>query len=151
MSRLSEIREGIADRIRTAGIDSQVNVFSHRPKDWPLPAIVVEPAGEIYIDYHGSFGAGRLQTVNLTVKVYIPEGGSAESADLFMDECLSSGTGESLSLADAITGPGLPIGDVFGDVVAGNAENYLWGSLNLAQVTPVISCEIPVAVNFYRS
>ena len=53
MSQLSAIRTAVADRVRASGIDGVVNVFAYPPKDFPLPAVIVIPAGDTYIEYHG--------------------------------------------------------------------------------------------------
>ena len=72
MTQLADIRNTIADRLRASGIDNRVNVFAYPPRDFPLPAVLVLPA-DAYIDYHGTFGALRLQTVELIVRVVVPE------------------------------------------------------------------------------
>jgi len=151
MSQLSAIREAVADRIRDSGIDSTVNVFAYPPKDYPLPAVLVLPAADAYQDYYGTFGALRLQTVYLTVRIIVPEGGSPQSAGELMDEYLSSGSGESSSLADAITASNVPVGDGTADLFAERAENWSAGDLVRAQTTPVVSCDIPVRVALKRS
>lgn len=150
MSQLSDIRNAVADRIRASGIDSTVNVFAYPPKDFPLPAVLVMPSGETYVEYHGTFGAVRVQTVNLTVRIIVPEGGSPQSAGEILDEYLSSGSGEESSLADAISGT-VTVGSATADVFAGIAENWSMGELVRAQTTPVVSCDIPVRVTLKRS
>ena len=149
MSQLSDIRNAVADQIRAAGLDSTVNVFAYPPKDFPLPAVIVLPAGDTYVDYHGTFGALRVQEVNLVVKIFVPEGGSPQSAGELLDEYLSSGTAES-SLADAISGT-VTIGTATADVFAERAENWAMGELIRSQTTPVVSCDIPVRVALKRS
>ena len=151
MSQLSDIRHAVADRISDAGLDSSVNIFAYPPKDFPLPAVLVLPAGDTYADYHGTFGAVRLQTVSLVVRVIVPEGGSPQSAGERMDEFLSSGTTEESSLADEITGAAVTIGSGTADIFAGVAENWSMGELQRAQTTPVVSCDIPVVVRVKRS
>lgn len=151
MSQLSDIRNAIADRIIASGLDSQVNVFAYPPKDFPLPAVLVHPSGDTYIDYHGTFGSLRVQQVELVVKVIVPEGGSAQSAAELMDEYLSSGTAEDSSLADAITGTGITVGSSTADIFASSAENWTTGELMRTQTTPVVSCDIPVRVALKRS
>ena len=151
MSQLSAIRTAVADRIRASGIDSVVNVFAYPPKDFPLPAVIVIPAGDTYIEYHGTFGAVRLQTVSLIVRVMVPEGGSVQSAGERLDEYLSSGTAETVSLADAITGANITIGSGTADIFAASAEGWAMGELVRAQTTPVVSCDIPVVVRVKRS
>lgn len=151
MSQLSDIRNAVADRIKASGLDTHVNVFAYPPKDFPLPAVLVLPSGDTYIDYHGTFGALRVQQVELVVKIIVPEGGSAQSAGELMDEYLSSGTGEDSSLADAITGTGIAVGSSIADIFAARAENWAMGELVRAQTTPVVSCDIPVRVALKRS
>lgn len=150
MSQLSDIRNAIADRITASGLDSSVNVFAYPPKDYLLPAAIILPSGDTYIEYHGTFGALRLQTVNLIVRIIVPEGGSPQSAGEIMDEYLSSGTAESSSLADAITGTAT-VGSATADVFAELAENWTMGELVRTQTTPVVSCDIPVRVALKRS
>jgi hypothetical protein len=151
VSQLSDIRNAVADRIVASGIDSRVNVFAYPPKDFPLPAVLVLPSGDTYIDYHGTFGSLRVQTVELTVRIIVPEGGSPQSAGELMDDYLSSGTTEDASLADAITGPDVPVGSVTADIFAARAENWTMGELVRASTTPVVSCDIPVRVVLKRS
>jgi hypothetical protein len=150
MSQLSDIRHAVAERIRAAGIDSSVNVFAYAPKDARLPAVVVEPAPDTYIEYHGTFGAVRVQSVNLVVRIFVPMENSPQSAGELIDEYLSSGTAESSSLADAITGV-VAVGDDTADVFAERAENFTRATLELAQTTPVMTCAIPVRVVLNRS
>lgn len=150
MSQLSDIRHAIADRIKAANIDASVNVFAYPPKDYPLPAVLVLPAGDTFMEYHGTFGAVRLQTVYLTVRVIVPEGGSPQSAGEIMDDYLSSGTAEASSLADAITGT-VVVGDATADVFAERAENWTMGDLARASTTPVVSCDLPIRVALKRS
>jgi hypothetical protein len=151
MSQLSDIREAVADRVRAAGINSTVNVFAYPPLDFPLPAVIVVPSGDNYIEFHGTFGALRLQTVNLIVKVLVPQGGSMQSGDAFLDELLSSGTGEGSSLADAITGNDVTIGSGIASIFAERADNWAMGELVRNTTTPVLSCDIPVRVAMKRS
>lgn len=151
MSQLADIRHAVAERVIDAGLDSSVNVFAYPPKDFPLPAVLVMPSGDTYIDYHGTFGALRVQTVELVVRIIVPEGGSPQSAGERLDEYLSSGSGEDSSLADAITGSGITIGTATADIFAARAENWAMGDLIRAQTTPVVSCDIPVTVNLKRS
>jgi len=150
VSQLSDIRNALADRITASGLDSSVNVFAYPPRDFMLPAVVILPSADTYIEYHGTFGALRLQTVNLIVRIIVPEGGSPQSAGELMDEYLSSGTAESSSLADAITGT-MTVGAATADVFAELAESWGMGELVRAQTTPVVSCDIPVRVALKRS
>jgi hypothetical protein len=151
VSQLSDIRNAVADRVRASGIDSTVNVFAYPPKDFPLPAVLVMPSGDTYIEYHGTFGAVRVQSVNLLVRIIVPEGGSPQSAGEILDEYLSSGTGEGSSLADAITGNEVTVGSSTAAVIAGVAENWSMGVLERTQTTPVVTCDIPVTVTLKRS
>ena len=151
MSQLSDIRNAVAERISASGIDSRVNVFAYPPKDFPLPAVLVLPVGETYADYHGTFGDLRLQSVELVVRVIVPEGGSPQSAGELLDEYLSSGSGEDASLADAITGANVAIGSDVADIFAPRAENWAAGDLVRASTTSVVSCDIPVTVRVKRS
>ena len=151
MSQLSVIREAVADRIRASGIDSSVNVFAYPPDNPSLPAVILMPSTDTYVEYHNTFGPVRLQTVNLIARVIVPVGGSAQSAQQFLDELLSSGTGEDVSIADAITGNNVTIGTGVGYMLAGDAENWAMGELVRAQTTPVVAADIPVTVGLNRS
>jgi hypothetical protein len=151
MSQLSDIRHAVANRIKASGIDAAVNVFAYPPKDFPLPAVLIIPAGETYEEFHGTFGELRLQTVNLIARIIVPEGGSPQSAGELMDEYLSSGTSQDSSLADAITGANVTIGSGTADIFAANSENWSMGDLVRSQTTPVVSCDIPVVVRVKRS
>jgi hypothetical protein len=151
VSQLSDIRNAVADRIKASGIDSSVNVFAYPPKDFPLPAVLVMPSGDSYIEYHGTFGALRLQTVELVVRIIVPEGGSPQSAGEILDEYLSSGSGEASSLADAITDANVTVGSGVADIFAARAENWSMGELVRSQTTPVVTCDIPVSVKVKRS
>jgi hypothetical protein len=151
MSQLSDIREAVADRIRSSGIDSSVNVFAYPPDNPKLPAVVIEPVGDVYVEYHNTMGPVRLETVHLIAHVYVPVAGSAQSAQMFMDELLSSGTGEDVSIADAITGNNLTIGTGVGYMLAGDAENWTLGELARTPNTPVVAADIPVTVGLNRS
>jgi hypothetical protein len=150
MSQLSDIRNAVADRIKASGIDSSVAVFAYPPRDFPLPAAIILPADGTYHEYHGTFGDLRLQEVRLIVRIIVPEGGSPQSAGELMDEFLSSGSAESSSLADAITGTAT-VGDATADLFADRAENWTMGDMVRSQTTPVVSCDIPVRVALKRS
>jgi hypothetical protein len=151
VSQLSEIKHVIADRIVASGLDSRVNVFAYPPRDYPLPAVLIVDSPDDYVDYHGTFGSLRLQTVELIVRIIVPEGGSAQSAGERLDEYLSSGSTEDASLADAITGSDVTIGSSTADIFAARATNRLDGDLARATTTPVVSCDIPVRVALKRS
>jgi hypothetical protein len=151
MSQLSDIRNAVADRIKASGIDSSVNVFAYPPDNPPLPAVLIMPASDTYIEYHNTFGPVRVQSVSLVARVIVPVGGSVESAQEKLDELLSSGTGEDVSIADAVTGNDVTIGSGVGAMVAGRAENWAMGELVRAQTTPVVACDIPVTVTLKRS
>ena len=151
MSQLSEIREAVADRIRASGIDSSVNVFAYPPTDPALPAVLIWPAGDTYVEYHNTMGPVCLQTVRLVAQVIVPIGGSAQSAQAFLDELLSSGSGEAVSIGDAITGNDVTIGTGVGYMLAGDAENWRMGEISRAQTTPVVAADIPVTVGLNRS
>jgi hypothetical protein len=150
MSQLSDIRNAVADRI-TDALPPTVNVYAYPPADPSLAAVLVLPSGDTYIEYHGTFGALRVQTVNLTVRIIIPEGGSPQSAGEILDEYLSSGTTETKSLADAITGSDVTVGSSTADIFAAAAESWVRGELALSATTPVVSCDIPVRVALKRS
>jgi len=151
VSQLSEIREAVADRIRASGIDSTVNVFAYPPDNPQLPAVVIYPASDPYVEYHNTFGPVRLQTVHLIAQVIVPVGGSMQSAQEFMDELLSSGSGEDVSIADAVTGNNVTIGAGVGYMLAGDVENWRMGELTKNQTTPVVAADIPVTVGLNRS
>lgn len=150
MSQLSDIRNAVADRIRESGIDSSVNVFAYPPDNPALPAVLIMPAGDRYIEYHNTFGPVRVQTTRLIARVIVPVGGSMESAQEKLDELLSSGTGEDVSIADAVTGVAT-VGSATYDLLAGSAENWAMGELIRAQTTPVVACDLPIQVILKRS
>jgi hypothetical protein len=151
VSQLSDIRNAVADRIRASGIDSTVNVFAYPPTDPALPAVLLWPAGDTYVEYHNTLGPVRVQTAHFIAQVVVPLGGSAQSAQEFLDELLSSGTGETVSIADAITGNDLTIGTGVGYMLAGDAENWRMGEMTRVQTTPVVAADIPVTVGLNRS
>ena len=151
MSQLAEIRRAVADRLRAAHLADSINVYEYPPLMPSLPCIYVLPSGGVYADYHGTFGALRLQEVNLIVRVMVPEGGSPQSADELLDGFLSSGTGEDRSLADTITGTDVPIGTEIADVYADRAEGWSNENTERGGTTPVVSCDIPVVVRVKRS
>lgn len=151
MSQLSAIREAVADRIRASGIDSTVNVFAYPTESPKLPAVVIFPASDTYVEYHNTFGPVRVQTAYLIARVIVPVGGSMQSAQEFLDELLSSGTGEDVSIADAITGNNVTIAGTAGYMFAGAAQNWAMGEIALAQTTSAVACDIPVTVGLNRS
>jgi hypothetical protein len=151
MTVLADVRRVIADRIVDAGIDSSINVFAYPPKEYPLPAVLVLPASDTYVNYHGTFGASRLMEVNLIVRVMVPLAGSHQSGVEYLDSFLSSGTDEDLGLADAISGADVTIGSVAADIYVSSAVDFAVGQLELAQTTPVVSCDLPVIVRIKRS
>lgn len=154
MSLLAEIRDAVAAQIRTANIDSTVNVHSHPPRGYSPPSINVMP-GDPYIEYHGSFdpsnGIGRLMVVNLIARVVVPMKQSQESAQRLMDDLLSSGTAETLSVADAITAT-YTLNGVVAHAYASQAGEWVEGDLGTPEATiPVVMCDIPIVVRTQRS
>jgi hypothetical protein len=151
MSSLSAARNVVADRVRAAGIDSVATVFAYPPKDYPLPAVLVLPAGDSYVNYHGTFGPSRLMEINLIVRIMVAEGGSPQSGAEYLDSFLSSGTAEDISLADAISGTNVDIDGALADIYVSSAENFAAGQLERATTTPVYACDLPVVVRINRS
>jgi hypothetical protein len=151
MSLLAEVRRTVADRIAAAGIDSVATVHAYPPKDFALPTVLVLPGADPYVNYHGTFGAGRLMEINLTVRIMVAEGGSPQSGAEYLDSFLSSGTAEDIGLADAIAGTNIDIDGALADIYAGSAENFATGQLERATTTPVYACDIPVLVHINRS
>jgi len=147
---LADIRQCVADRVATAGIDAATTVHAYPPKDYALPTVLVLPASDQYVNYHGTFGSSRLMEVNLIVRVMVPEGGSTQSGQERLDEFLSSGTAEDLGLADAISGADVTIGTGTADIYVSSAENYITGQLERSTTTPVHSCDLPVIVRVKR-
>lgn len=147
VSVLSDVREGVANLIRDAGLSTELNVYEYRPVSIRLPAVIIRPATEgTYIEYHGTFGALRMQTVSLVVEVIVPHAGSPESGERLLDDLLSSGTDESSSLADVLVGA-----QTFGDVYPGEANNHRYGALVESPATPTVSAELPLSIVFKRS
>lgn len=150
-SLLSKVRHVVADRVRAAGIDSVATVHAYPPKDYALPAVLILPGTDPYIDYHGTFGPSRLMAINLTVRVMVAEGGSPQSGAEYLDSFLSSGTDEDIGLADAISGTNVDIDGSLADIFAASAGNFVAGQLERATTTPVYACDIPVLVHINRS
>ena len=151
MSLLAAVRRTVADRVATAGIDSVATVHAYPPKDFALPTVLVLPGADPYVNYHGTFGPGRLMEVNLIVRIMVAEGGSPQSGAEYLDEFLSSGTAEDISLADAISGADVDIAGTSADIFVSSAENFTAGQLERAQTTPVLACDLPVTVRIKRS
>jgi len=129
---LADIRQCVADRVATAGIDAATTVHAYPPKDYALPTVLVLPASDQYVNYHGTFGSSR------------------QSGQERLDEFLSSGTAEDLGLADAISGADVTIGTGTADIYVSSAENYITGQLERSTTTPVHSCDLPVIVRVKR-
>lgn len=151
MSLLAKVRHTVADRVAAAGIDSVATVHAYPPKDFGLPTVLVLPGTDPYVSYHGSFGAGRLMEVNLTVRIMVAEGGSPQSGAEYLDSFLSSGTAEDISLADAISGADVDIDGSVADIFVSSAENFANGQLERSTTTPVYACDLPVIVRIKRS
>jgi len=151
MSLLSDVREMVAQRVRDAGIDSAATVHAYPPKDYQLPAVLVLPASGDYVEYHGTFGDHRLMTVNLIVRVMVPEGGSPQSGAQYLDDFLSSGTDQDLGLADGISGTSVDINGADTDIYVSSAVGFTAGELVRSATTPVYSADLPVTVRINRS
>jgi hypothetical protein len=155
VSVLSDVREAIADRVRDAGLDSSLNVFAYGPPNFPLPALVVVPSSDTYITYHGSFdpasGVGRMMTVNLIARLFVPLAGSQQSGDQFVDQLLSSATTEAMSVADAIEAGGYTLNGAVAHAMCVEASGWSVGELNDRRDVPVISVDIPIVVRIQRS
>ena len=151
MSVLAAVRRTVADRVAAAGIDSVATVHAYPPKDFGLPAVLVLPGADPYINYHGTFGTGRLMEINLTVRIMVAEGGSPQSGAEYLDTFLSSGTAEDISLADAISGADVDSDGSRADIFVSSAENFAAGQLERSTTTPVFACDLPVTVRIKRS
>jgi hypothetical protein len=151
VSLLAAVRRTVADRVAAAGIDSVATVHAYPPKDFGLPTVLVLPGSDPYVNYHGTFGPGRLMEVNLTVRIMVAEGGSPQSGAEYLDSFLSSGTAEDISLADAISGADVAIDGSVADIFVSSAENFAAGQLERSTTTPVFACDLPVIVRIKRS
>ncbi len=117
---LRAIREAVAERLST--------VPGVRPAAFPPDSIssggatlVVLAPAETYVNYQEAFAKG-LAVVRLVVSPYIPMA-DPRSAFNELDALLSSGTGESRSLIDALMDTDRSLGAVVGDVVLESVEN----------------------------
>jgi hypothetical protein len=138
---LRAIREGLAERLATVpGV--RVEAF---PPDQVNPgnaALLVVAMGETYVDYHQAFAQG-LAIVNVILSPYLPMV-SPRSAFASLDELLSSGTGQTRSLIDALMGTDRTLGGVCSDLVVDEASNVQ--ALNVADGARYLTCDIAVRI-----
>lgn len=94
---LTEIRKGLVEFLKLSL--PKTPVFAHDVATPVYPRIIVLP-GEPYVTYHSTFGPSLTQ-VNLLVEVKATAA-DPESAQIQLARFLGTGTGQTLSIADAI-------------------------------------------------
>ncbi len=138
---LSAIREALVNQIQ-AGVDVAVNVYAYMPGAPMFPCVAVVPAGE-YVTFHGTFdsgpGTGGISYVNLDV--HVVESGQVENAGRFVDDMLSTGTGNSV--IEAIEAD-VTLGGVVESCVTMTGHVVNPGDLNATIIDGVIRCQIMV-------
>jgi hypothetical protein len=96
-----EIREALAEQLRQ-NVARGINYFAYRPANPPVPYVAVI-CDDPYVGYHETFATattGALCDVRFMIE--IGHSGEAQSAQIFIDELLASGTGQQSSVIDAI-------------------------------------------------
>lgn len=138
---LRAIREAVADRLAT--------VPGVRPSPFPPDSIssggatlVVLAPAEQYVSYQEAFAKG-LAVVRLVVSPYIPMA-DPRSAFAELDALLSSGTGESRSLIDALMDTDRSLGAVVGDVVLESVENVQ--ALTVAEGARYLTADLSIRI-----
>ena len=98
---LAAIAKALADQIRNE-TGSALNCYWWPLPAYRLPAAIVDPGvGDQFVTYHESFGSNAVCQVHFTVTVRV-SAVSPESAVETMYAFLSSGTGHTRSVFDAI-------------------------------------------------
>jgi hypothetical protein len=153
VSLLSDVREVIAERIKATGLDSEITVNAYEPDAPAVPCVNLIPSdSDAYVSYHGTFGDARLVTINLVARVIIPKKQSAKSAAARLDEFLSTGESEGMSIADLITANDVPVGDGLASIYVATAENFINGVLDPeGERIGIVTCDLPITVQINRS
>lgn len=117
---LALVRAALADLV---GNVPNIRVFDYRPDAIPVgvaDAVTIEPetAGD-YVEYQAAFNAG-LGWANYQLTVWVPAS-DLRSAHMRMDELLSSGTGLTRSIIDAVMAD-RTLGGVTGGMVVDRAD-----------------------------
>lgn len=134
-------RTGIKTRLTTV---TGLHVYRTVPDDIIAPAAIVAPA-ETFIDYHAAFAKG-LAVANWRVIVATGRTMSAEGQDL-LDRYLSSGTGQTVSLIDALEGD-KTLGGVVDDIHVSVSNSY--GEVRWNETASYFGAELAVAVRVDR-
>lgn len=134
-------RTGIKTRLATV---TGLHVYRTVPDDIIAPAAIVAPA-ETFIDYHAAFAKG-LAVANWRVIVATGRTMSAEGQDL-LDRYLSSGTGQTVSLIDALEGD-KTLGGVVDDIHVSVSNSY--GEVRWNETASYFGAELAVAVRVDR-
>jgi hypothetical protein len=95
------IREAIKDQLKLH-IAKDIEVFEYKPAspNYPYIAILTD---DPYVGYHETFkssSTGALCDVRMLLEV--AQNGEAQNAQMYVDDLLSSGTGRTSSVIDAI-------------------------------------------------
>lgn len=114
---IGSIRDGLKTRLATV---SGLRTYDTAPDKPEVPAAVVLP-DDPFINYHEAMNAG-LAILNFRVIVVVNRA-TVERAQDALDGYLSSGTGESSSLIDAIEADGT-LGGNAADVIVDQAGRY---------------------------
>lgn len=134
-------RTGIKTRLATV---SGLHVYRTVPDDIMAPAAVVAPA-ETFIDYHTAMAKG-LAVANWRVIVATARTLTPEGQDL-LDRYLSSGTGQTVSLIDALEAD-KTLGGTVDDLHVSVGSSY--GEVKWNETASYFGAELMVAVRVDR-
>lgn len=134
-------RTGLKTRLATV---TGLHVYRTVPDDIIAPAAILAPA-ETFIDYHAAMAKG-LAVANWRVIVATGRTMTAEGQDL-LDDYLSSGTGQTVSLIDALEADKTLAGAV-DDIHVSVGNSY--GEVKWNETASYFGAELMVAVRVDR-
>ena len=147
MSQLSDIREAVADTIRGGGWSREFTVHAYAPGTYTGDCIVVEVAPTDPIDWFNSFGALRIGTVRLNVRILVAL--TDETGQRILDEVLSQGSAEGSSIVDLFTAD-QTLGGVVDSCQPLSVSQYGWASPNGENSEGFVGAVVPLEVKTRR-
>lgn len=134
-------RSGLATRLATV---TGLKVATTVPDDVNPPMAIIAPA-DPFIDYHLAMGKGLAQA-DWRIIVAVSKTPGARAQDL-LDDYLSSGTGHTLSIIDALEAD-KTLGGAVQHLHVGEPRAY--GTIQLNEQTSFIGFELPVVTRTSR-
>lgn len=136
---LVAIRRAVADRIRSTAHAAKVDVQAYVQPQPMFPIIGVFPGTGDYVSYFETMGPNGEADVILELRTVVAYG--AIDSQILLDEMLSSGTGQTKSIIDALMAD-RTLGGVVEDCVPLKSRTVTLGAENAGMFESVVPLRI---------